>query len=282
MFTVTEEAPVKIVAVGECTIDRHLDRGVETVGGISLNFAINCRRAGVRDVALVGAVGTDPAAELIRAKLARDGVDAARLRALPGATPTQVIRLGPGGERIFPPGGYDPGVLSSFRLSAADCEFIGSADLVAAPYFRQVEHLFWPAMNAAGPGCKRVVDLLDGADLGPAFAGIKPVLDHADVVFLSAGLAAATGLLEYSRETRTVIVITHGAAGSSALVRGVRHLAGAAPVPRAELIDTTGCGDAFQAGFAIEYVASGDVTSALSAGAVRAGEVIRYVGATGA
>ncbi len=281
MFTVTEEAGVKIVAVGECTIDRHLDRGVETVGGISLNFAVNCRRAGVRDVALIGGVGTDPAAGLIRAKLAREGVDGSRLHVLPGATPTQAIRLGPGGERIFPPGGYDPGVLATFRLSAVDCGFIASADLVATPYFRQVEHLFWPAMNAAGPGVKRVVDLLDGGDLGPRFAGIEPILGHADVVFLSAGPDAVESLLGYSRDTRTVLVVTHGAAGSSALVGGARFEAGAVAVPRAELVDTTGCGDAFQAGFVIEYFASGDVAGALVAGATRAGEVIRQVGATG-
>ncbi len=282
MFTGTLEVGVKIVAVGECTIDHHLDRGVDTVGGISLNFAVNCRRAGASDVALVGGVGNDPAARLIRAKLAREGVDDSRLHGLAGATPTQAIRLGPGGERIFPPGGYDPGVLTGFRLSADDGGVIASADLLAVPYFHQLEPLFWPAMDAAGPAAIRVVDLLDGADLGPGFAGIEPILGQADVVFLSADPVAISPLLEYSRVTRTVIVVTHGAAGSSALVAGTRFGAAAVVVPRAELVDTTGCGDAFQAGFAIEYLENGDVAGALAAGAIRAAEVIRYVGATGA
>lgn len=273
---------MNVVAVGECTIDRHLDRGVETVGGISLNFAVNCRRIGASEVALVSAVGTDAAAGLIRAKLAREGVDSARLHVLPGATATQAVRLGAGGDRIFPPAGYQAGVLPDFQLSATDRQFIASCDLVAIPYFRQIDHLFWPAMAAARPGAKRVVDLLDGADLGPELAGIAPIIEQADVVFLSASAAAVEPLLQSSHATRAVIVVTHGAAGSSALVGGRRHEAPALPIPADELVDTTGCGDAFQAGFAIEYLDSGDVARALRAGAIRAGEVIRQVGATGA
>lgn len=272
---------MKVVAIGECTVDRHLDRGVETVGGISLNFAVNCRRIGADEVALVSAVGTDPAAELIRDKLAREGVDRSRLQVMPGVTATQAIRLGPGGERIFPPGGYRPGVLGRFQLSAADRAFIAGFDLVAIPYFRQIEHLFWPAMAAAAPGSKRVVDLLDGGDLGANFGGIAPIVEQADVVFLSVSSAAVEPLLRYSLDSRAVIVVTHGAAGSSAIVGGQRFAAAALPVPAAELVDTTGCGDAFQAGFAIEYFQSGDVGRALEAGAIRAADVIRQVGATG-
>ena len=273
---------MRVVAVGECTIDRHLDRGAETVGGISLNFAVNCRRIGATEVALVSAVGTDAAAERIRDKLAREGVDGSRLHVRPGATATQEVRLGMGGERTFPPGGYHPGVLASFQLSAADREFIAGFDLVAIPFFRQIEHLFWPTTTAAGSGAKRVVDLLDGVDLGADFAGITPIVHRADIAFLSASPAAVVPLLRHSADAPAVIVVTHGAAGSSAIVGGQRFVAAALPVPAADLVDTTGCGDAFQAGFAIEYFQSGDAARALEAGAIRAADVIRQLGATGA
>ncbi|MFN0182068.1 MAG: PfkB family carbohydrate kinase [Gemmatimonadales bacterium] len=272
---------MKVVAVGECTVDRHLDRGVETVGGISLNFAINCRRIGASEVALVSSVGLDDGAERVRAKLALDAVDTSRLREAPGVTATQEIRLGPGGERIFPPGGYHPGVLADLHLSAADREFIGGFDLVAVPYFRQLEHLFWPAMTAARPGAKRVVDLLDGADLGADFAGIAPIVATADLVFLSAVPEVVESLLHWARGAQAVIVVTHGAAGSTGLVAGQRVAVPAVPVPAAEVVDTTGCGDAFQAAFAIEYFQSGELARALRAGATRAASVIGHVGATG-
>jgi len=274
-------ASLKVVAVGECTRDRYLDRGLETVGGISVNFAVNSRRCGASRAAVVSGTGTDPAAVLIRAKLAREGVDAARLHTMPGSTATQLIRLGPGGERIFPAGGYDPGVLSDFRLGPADLAFIGTFDLVAAPFFRQINHLFGPAIQAAGPGARRVVDVLDGADLGADLVGIEPLLDQVDLVFLSGPETAVERLFQYSRHTSTVIVVTHGAGGSTGLAGGRKFRAAALEVPESERIDTTGCGDAFQAGFSIEYFQRGDLPSALIAGATRASQVIRHIGATG-
>lgn len=95
---------MKIVAVGECTIDRYLDRRVETVGGISLNFAVHARRAGA-SAALVSATGTDPGHAAIHAVLAREGVDARHLHQQLGPTASQAIHL-TAGERNFLPGGY--------------------------------------------------------------------------------------------------------------------------------------------------------------------------------
>ncbi|MEP7346524.1 MAG: PfkB family carbohydrate kinase, partial [Gemmatimonadaceae bacterium] len=67
---------MKIVAVGECTRDRYVDRTVETVGGISLNFAVNARRCGAEHVAIVSCIGPDVAGDRIGAALAREGIDA--------------------------------------------------------------------------------------------------------------------------------------------------------------------------------------------------------------
>ncbi len=68
--------------------------------------------------------------------------------------------------------------------------------------------------------------------------------------------------------------------GSCALVRGTRTRVPATPVPLAECVDTTGCGDAFQAAFTVEYLRSHRIETALCAGARRAALVIRHLGAT--
>jgi fructoselysine 6-kinase len=272
---------MRIVAVGECTRDRYLDSGADAVGGISLNFAIHARRSGASEVALVSCTGTDGADDAIHRKLAGEGVDTTHLHTRPGATASQAIRLTHGGERIFPPDGYDPGVLAAFQLDADDLRFVGTFDVVAAPYFRQVEHLFHPAMKAAAVGARRVADLLDGEDLGAGLAGLDPLLDMLDLAFISGGERTVDLLLPRSRQTRTLIVVTHGAGGSSALSSGVRQFRRAVPVPIDERIDTTGCGDAFQAAFTVEYFLHGDIARSLRAGAARAAGVIRHLGATG-
>ena len=47
----------------------------------------------------------------------------------------------------------------------------------------------------------------------------------------------------------------------------------------AEQVDTTGCGDAFQAAFTVAWAGGASIKEALRAGARRAAEVVRYLGA---
>ena len=271
---------MRIVAVGECTRDRYLDRGGETVGGISLNYAVNARRAGAETVALVSCTGTDAGGTAVRDLLAREDVDAGHLHQRPGATATQAVRL-VHGERIFPPGGYHPGVLADFHLNDADRAFIAGFDVVAAPCFRQLAHLFDVAMDAARPGAIRVADLLDGADLGPDLAGIDPLLAWLDLVFVSGDELTVDRLLPRSAASRALIVVTQGERGSVALANGRPIREPAVPVPAAERIDTIGCGDAFQAAFTVSWFRDRHIERALRAGALQASRVIRHLGAVG-
>ena len=275
---------MQIAVVGECTRDLYLDRGVSMVGGISLHFAVQARRSlgPAGEVALVSCTGADAAGDAVREALCRAGVDLSRLHTRPGPTATQRIDLRADGERHFPEGGYDPGVLSDFRLGPDDRAFIATCDVVVAPYFRQVEHLFHSAMHAARPGARRVADFLDGADLGATYVGIDALLGVVDLAFISGDDATVSCLLPRSCSADTLIVVTHGAAGSSALVDGHRICVPAVPVPVGERVDTTGCGDAFQAAFTVEYVTHGDVVAALRAGSEAAAEVIRHLGAIAA
>lgn len=275
---------MKIAAVGECTRDLYVEGGVSRVGGISLNFAVQARRSlgPAGEVALVSCTGADAAGDAVREALGRAGVDLSYLHTRPGPTAVQRIHLRSGGERHFPDGGYDPGVLSDFCLGPDDLAFIATCDVVVAPCFRQVEHLFHPAMHAARPGARRVADLLDGADLGADLAGIDALLGLLELAFISGDDQTVSCLLPRSRLAGTLIVVTHGADGSSALVDGHRVSVPAVPVPVGERVDTTGCGDAFQAAFTVEYLTHGDAVAALHAGSEAAAAVIRHLGAIAA
>ncbi len=270
---------MRIVAVGECTHDRYPVQGVKRVGGISLNFAVHTRRAGAEFVALVSAAGDDGGDARVRATLAQFSVDATHVRTLPGATASQVIELDASGERTFPPGGYAPGVLSALTLDARDLAFITTFDVVAVPVFRELAHLA-DALPVRGRHTQlRVADLLDGADLGGDRAGIVPLLDRFDLLFVSGTSDDVERLAAHSAGTTPLIVVTHGAAGSTALLRGTRVRAPAVAVPPSECVDTTGCGDAFQAAFVVSYVRDRDVARALRAGAKHAATVVRQLGA---
>lgn len=269
---------MRIAAVGECTIDRYLDLGVSRVGGISLNFAVHARATGAEYVSLVSCTGDDAGAEMVRATLAAAGVDATRVRQRHGHTASQVIQLAAGGERLFPPGGYDPGVLADVRLDEDDLAWLHTVDVIAIPVFRQLLPLVAPVIELPAVTAVRVADLLDGADLGESLEGIDALLDRFDVLFISGAESLAESLLPRSRGARSVIVVTHGAKGSSALVHGERHVAPAEFVPLEECVDSTGCGDAYQAAFTVSYARNRDVPAAMRAGAHQAARVIRYLG----
>lgn len=73
------------------------------------------------------------------------------------------------------------------------------------------------------------------------------------------------------------LVVTHGAKGASAFVNGQRHDVPAAPVER--VVDTTGAGDLFAAGFLAGLSEGRSVPDCLTMGAIAAAEVIGHYGA---
>jgi sugar/nucleoside kinase (ribokinase family) len=74
-----------------------------------------------------------------------------------------------------------------------------------------------------------------------------------------------------------VLVSTRSEKGAIAVVDGVRYEVPAAPV--AQIVDTTGAGDLFAAGFLAGYLDGIDVADCLKLGAAAAAEVISHFGA---
>jgi len=75
----------------------------------------------------------------------------------------------------------------------------------------------------------------------------------------------------------STLVITRGADGSLAVSGDERADASAAPVER--VIDTTGAGDLFAAGFLAAHCRGRELKACLDAGALAAAEVISHFGA---
>ncbi len=105
-----------------------------------------------------------------------------------------------------------------------------------------------------------------------------------DILFANAGeLAALTGTADFAAGSAQlapklpVLVTTHGAEGASAHAHGQHASVPAEPVDH--VLDTTGAGDLFAAGFLSGHVAGRDLTTCLTMGAICAAEVIGHYGA---
>jgi fructoselysine 6-kinase len=269
--------PLRIVSVGECTIDHYLDLQKQFVGGISLNFAVHCKRSGAEHVSLISRIGKDDEKRILQ-KLENEKLNSSHVKTLDGSTARQNILVTDSGERIFPEGGYDAGALNNFEISQSEIDFIRSHNVLASSMFQQLEPLFRQVMSLQFDGW-RVADFLDLSDYKKDFKIVEQFIERLTIAFISGNDELIDKLRPLSRSTNCLIVITLGSAGSAALINGEPMFQPS--FKGAKIVDSTGCGDAFQAAFTVSYWRDRNVERALEFGAQQAATVIQHYGASG-
>lgn len=252
--------------VGDNCIDRYLPPvGDCLVGGNAVNVAVQLARL-ARPTSYFGAVGTDAAGQAVRNALRANGVDTEGLRSAAGCLTARTdIETLPDGDRRF--------VFESFGACSAYCP--DGQDLRRLRNMSHV-HVGWlrGAMSLrralAGTGVVLAQDLsvnnapedLDPAGLDIAFGSSDP--DRAE--------AESTSFL--ARGAR-LAVVTLGAAGSIATTGS--EMARMAAVATS-VVDTTGAGDAFIAGFLDAYAKGLKLKDCLASGAECGAEACRHRG----
>jgi sugar/nucleoside kinase (ribokinase family) len=101
-------------------------------------------------------------------------------------------------------------------------------------------------------------------------------LNEVELMALAATEDAAAAIDLISPQVE-LLVVTHGAAGATAIYRGTRVSAPAEPTER--VVDTTGAGDLFAAGFLYGHARGEPLAECLRVGAIAAAEVISHFGA---
>jgi fructoselysine 6-kinase len=266
-----------IVCVGDNCVDvtqsgqRALSQGdrataaippAHLAGGNAFNVAVALARMG-RRAAYVGAVGDDPAAEVIASAANQAGVDTSRVERVPGSTGRTVVDHDPDGERRFVSEDY--GVAAEYRIDSETAAWLAGAGWVH--FARQVDLADWGTTlreRSAVLSC----DLGHGGGVG-LLERVAPVVD---VVFMSASSAA--GLTPEQVVWRALeagaplVVVTLGARGSIAASADTHWQMDATPVAR--VIDTLGAGDAYIAAFIAARMEEKGIEEAMRA-ASRAG-----------
>jgi len=203
-----------------------------------------------------------------------------------GATGRSLINVTPDGERTMA-----TFLGASIELTAADVDptLIREAETVYLEGY-----LFDPdggraafaraAQIAHDAGRRVALTLSDAFVVERHRAGLLAFMDEmVDIVF--ANEAEATALFqtqsfdvaatELSKRVK-IAAVTHGAAGSVVLADGARHVIPAAPVDR--VLDTTGAGDQYAAGFLYGLARGRSLTDCARLGHIAAGEVISHYG----
>ena len=254
-------------------------------GGAGANVAAHLARIGV-PVTLVGCVGDDAPGAGLTAELAAAGVDLALRTVADAATGTIVSLVEPGGQRSM--------------LADRGANLALRPDDVPAPVPGGHLHLSGYTLLDDGPRAAGLVALtaavaagctvsLDPASTGPLTrygvdrwladtAGATLLLPNADEARLLTGCADVADAARTLAGRHRVVAVSLGADGAlwasgDVLVHRPAH--------PAEVVDTTGAGDAFAAGLLAAWLRApdGDPGTILDAGLVEAAEVVRRPGA---
>ena len=241
-------------------------------GGSAANTARWVARLGARGI-LIAAVGRDATGRSLVKAVRSDGVITHVSRVAGSATGRIGVLVAPGGERSFV---QDRGAAELLKPSELQPAWFAGAGAFHEPIYS--------LLGPLGEAGRRALQLartagaaisVDLASIGPLLAGGRRaaqtlIADVApDILFATAAEAEALlglGPLEDLLERASIAVIKRGAKGATVLARNGGHmLRFDAATEALTTTDSTGAGDAFDAGFLVGWLTARQGGRSLSA-----------------
>ncbi|WP_367337087.1 PfkB family carbohydrate kinase [Phycicoccus sp.] len=246
---------------GETVLGDGLSR---LAGGKGANQAVAARAAGV-EVTMVGCVGADAGGAAYRKRLAGRGIDVAHVRTVSGEpTGTALIAVSDDAENaiIVVPGAN--AALDDREVEAVESLTVGDVLLLQLEVPLPV--VCRAARRAAARGVRVVINIAPYAALpADVIALADPVIanEHEAVALAESGAVPGS------------LLVTYGANGTSWNGRTWS----AHSVPRHQVLDTTGAGDAFCGALAAALALGHDESHAMDAALAAGASAVRRVGA---
>jgi len=253
-----------VAVVGDNTIDRYLDEPElgDLTGGNALNVAVQLAMLGLR-VGYFGAVGTDANAELVRRAAQAREVDISGLVSIDGSTALTTIRRDADGDRHFESedfgvtAGYHPDNDALTRIAGARWVHIGMLS----------------DARSFGEALARLSNVPVSQD-----CSVSPDSHRLAVHFASAGedeVEAERIVSTALGRTSDLVIATLGAQGALAGRSSDRWRVPSEPI---DVVDTTGAGDSFMAGFIAARLNGDEMEQALRNAAQRGSFTCQYMG----
>jgi sugar/nucleoside kinase (ribokinase family) len=252
-------------------------------GGAAGNVAAWLTRTDAR-ATIVGHVGNDAAGSALVSEFDALGVRHHNLVVENGHSGVVVVLVDPTGERtMFPDNGANSGLhigdlpeLEGFNAvyisgySPLDpLSLTGVKEMIAKIRSAGITIYFDPASVGAMKG-------VSDTEIHQWFSLMNVLfLNEEESIFLT-GLIDTERALDYLLEYSEVVVIKRGSLGAIAKARGYDSIS--IPAVSATVVDTTGAGDSFAAGFISSFASKRDLTAAMTAGTELAAQCVAIVG----
>lgn len=273
------EREPSIAFIGDLTVDHYVEKNEVRLGGAALNMAIWAKRKGA-DVSVVTAVGDDEAGKKQLAMLQKKSIDGTHVQILQGSTSSIDIYINDSGDRRY--GSWDPGALSDYHMRKEDVHFLKRMDAVCVTIYPQFAHVL-SEISLLKHSKKSPYIVMNFGDLREFHQDLRVVEDVLSIADLcvfgldkDADEKLVNELRDMAKNGHTDMLITFGSFGSLLYESKKTYVE---PAKQVNVVDTTGAGDSFLAGFIVQYLKTHDVQKSLAAGALLASKVIQKVGA---
>lgn len=245
--------PIELIPPGGRA--QYIDEISLTVAGTGGGTAVACAILGLRTRA-VTAVGDNSAGAFMLASMARHGIDLALVQRLPGvATSATILPIRPNGER---PAWHVPGAAAVFTVAPEDQDaaldaaivHVGGTGLLRTFDGEPARRVLARAKEL---GRTTTFDLIQAT--GETLGLVEPLLPYVDYFLPSIEEASAMSGLSAPDEVARffldrgvgVCALTMGAEGSLVATADGDRLR--VPAFEVAVVDTSGCGDSYTAGF---------------------------------
>ena len=249
--------PVDVVGLGACNIDflQKVPRFVKpddeveiknlqlSVGGSASNFAVGLSRLNINS-GILARIGNDYFGELAIKEFKKEGVNTERLLKTSLKTGKVFIAIEPNGERSM----YTfIGANKKFKLKKEDIEYIKSSKIL------HITQMYKEVVEKASKNAN-ILSFNPGPILSSfGINKLEKIIEKTDILFLNkkemeilTGMNISNGVSSLLDIGAKIIIITCREQGAVVYTKKDRIYA---PSKKVKVVDTTGAGDSFAAGF---------------------------------
>ncbi len=263
---------MRLASVGSNCIDYYsnIGNGKSYPGGGPVNMAVYTVRNG-GEASYIGPVGNDEYGKIMYEAVRNKGVDVSHMHVVEGKTAVSQVEL-IDGERVF--GDYDEGVLSTYRLSEEDIDFIAKHDMVVCDLWGKVEGQF-KDLKARG-----IPTAFDCATR-PEDPEAQTAMPYTDYLFFSSDNGDTPELRiqmkKYHDRGPKLVTAMLGTKGSLCFDGKEYYSFGI--IECDNVVDSMGAGDSYIAGFLAGAADGLGIEECMRKGAETATETLKYFGA---
>lgn len=240
-------------------------------GGEALNFAVHSSRFEEINVSLLGAVGQDSYAEFIMKSISGKKIDVSHVRVEKDmVTANNRTYLTKDGDRYYKEDSWTGDIVDKMILNQDELELIRAADVVFVHFwagcFRQIIEL------KKTSHFKLAVDF----DTCRDFNDMEKYAPYIDYFMISGEESLLPIFEEWSKKYSGLFNMSLAEKGSVTFNKGNYYHVPAKDVK--VIVDTTGCGDSYHAGFVCSHMMNEDIYEAMRIGTEFATETLSHLG----